>query len=75
MIQGFADSNSQDSVEQIILVDDQYAYEVMDRFTPEGDEFRTPELPPIDDYSGRLVVNIDTDTHFGQSMAQRLCSI
>ena len=51
MIQGFADSNSQDSVEQIILVDDQYAYEVMDRFTPEGDEFRTPELPPIDDYS------------------------
>ena len=28
------------------------------------DEFRTPNFPPIDDYSGRLVVNVDTDTHF-----------
>ena len=64
MIEGFSSSNSQDSVEQIILIDDQYSYEIMDRLNSSDDELRTPELPPIDDYSGRLVVNIDTDTHF-----------
>ena len=64
MIEGFSSSNSQDSVEQIILIDDQYSSEILDRLNSSDDELRTPELPPIDDYSGRLVVNVDTDTHF-----------
>ena len=64
MIEGFSSSNSQDSVEQIILIDDQYSAEILDRLNSSDDELRTPELPPIEDYSGRLVVNVDTDTHF-----------
>ena len=64
MIEGFSSSNSQDSVEQIILIDDQYSTEILDRLNSLDDEFRTPNFPPIDDYSGRLVVNVDTDTHF-----------
>ena len=46
MIEGFSSSNSQDSVEQIILIDDQYSAEILDRLNSSDDELRTPELPP-----------------------------
>ena len=41
IIEGFSSSNSQDSVEQIILIDDQYSTEILDRLNSSETDQRT----------------------------------